>query len=223
VTFGRVATSPGGNVGVFSAPADGSGTPELLAPVERANMWTTSWSPDGRRLLVNVSGRETGGDIGLLSLDGDRKLMPLIQTPFDEGQGAFSHDGRLVAYTSNESGRSEVYVQPYPAMDARAQVSTDGGNEPVWSHTSRELFFRQGKKVMAADVTASPRFSAGRPRLLFEGDIAGGPATPGYDVSANGQRFLVVRGRGGSGADELAVVLNWPEDIRRAASAGKKP
>jgi Tol biopolymer transport system component len=126
-----------------------------------------------------LSGRETGGDIGLLSLDGDRKLMPLIQTPFDEGQGAFSHDGRSVAYTSNESGRSEVYVQPYPAMDARVQVSTDGGNEPVWSHSGRELFFRQGKKLMAADVMAAPRFSAGRPRVLFEGDFAGGPGTPG--------------------------------------------
>ena len=223
VTFGRVATSPGGNVGVFSAPADGSGTPELLAPVERANMWTTSWSPDGRRLLVNWPGRETGTDIGLLSLDRERKLTPLIQTSFDELQGAFSHDGRFVAYTSNESGRSEVYVQPYPAMDARAQVSTDGGSEPVWSHTGRELFFRQGKKMMAADVTASPLFSAGRPRVLFEGDFAGGIGMPGYDVSADDRRFLVVRGRGGSGADELAVVLNWLEDVRRAASAGKKP
>jgi len=225
VAFGRVAASAGGQIGIMSASTDGSGAPELLVPVERANWFTSSWSPDGRRLLVNWPGRETGGDIGLLSLDGDRRLTPLLRTPFDEGQGVFSHDGRFVAYTSNESGRSEVYVQPYPSLDTRVQVSTDGGNEPVWSHTGRELFFRQGKKLIAVDVKSAPRFSAGRPRVLFQADFAAGPGGAGYDVSTDDQRFLVVSGRGDSSADDLAVVLNWLEEVRRAARAagGRKP
>jgi len=224
VTFGRVATAAGGKTGILSAPADGSGPPELLASVERGNWFPTSWSPDGRRLLVNWPGHETGADIGLLSLDGERKLTPLLRTPFDETNAVFSRDGRLVAYTSNESGRAEVYAQPYPAMDARVQISTDGGSEPVWSRSGRELFFRQGKKMMAAGVTAAPRLSIGRPVVLFEGDFARGPGLPGYDVSIDDQRFLVVRGPGSSGANELAVVLDWFEEVRhKAAAGGKKP
>jgi hypothetical protein len=135
----------------------------------------------------------------------------LLATRFSETSPTLSPDGRWLAYVSNESGRYEVYVQSYPGPGARLQVSTDGGRAPLWSADGRQLFYRYADQMMAVPVAAGPSFSAGKPRLLFEGRYAGG-----YDVSPDGRRFLMIRIEEES-ADktELHVVLNWFEELKR--------
>ncbi len=130
----------------------------------------------------------------------------------------FSPDGHFLAYVSDESGRREVYVQPYPGPGGKLTISTDGGQEPVWSADGRELFYRNGNQMLAVAIRTEPTFSAGKPRLLFEGnyqlDAVGHPF---YDVSPDGQRFLMVRPKGGGAPTQLYVVLNWGEELKRLA------
>ena len=97
----------------------------------------------------------------------DRKTQPFLRTPFFEGAPQFSPDGRWVAYLSDESGREEIYVQPYPGPGGKSQISTDGGTEPVWNPNGRELFYRSGNKMMAVDIATQPVFAAGRPIALY--------------------------------------------------------
>ena len=155
----------------------------------------------------------------------DRKAQPFIRTPFNESAPQFSHDGRLVAYYSDESGRSEIYVQPYPGPGGKWQISTDGGTEPVWNPNGRELFYRSGDKMMAVDISTQPSFAAGKPHMLFEGSYAPTPLTfPNYDVSADGQRFLMLKpaGQAQAAATHINVVLNWFEELKRLVPVGTK-
>jgi dipeptidyl aminopeptidase/acylaminoacyl peptidase len=207
----------------LSTAADGAGSVERLGPASGMNVWPICWAPNGRFLLTQSVGKETGMDIDHLPLEGERTARPLVKTPFDEGEAVISPDGRFVAYISNETGRSEVYVQPYPSMDTRLQVSTGGGAEPVWSRAGKELFFRQGRKMLAVPIRTSPALATDRPQVLFEGNYLDGPGVANYDVTADGQRFLMVRGRTSGRGGEVDVVLNWFEELRAAGSAGKRP
>lgn len=123
----------------------------------------------------------------------DRKAQPFLRTPFNEGGARFSPDGRWLAYVSDESGRPEIYVQPYPGPGGKWQVSTDGGTEPAWNRNARELFYRSGNKMIVVETTITPSFSAGKPRVLFEGEYLATQFPQlgsDYDVSPDGQRFL---------------------------------
>jgi Tol biopolymer transport system component len=204
-------SNQGGPLNLFSQAVDGSSGPERLttSPVAHAAM---SWSPDGRRLAFTEA--SAGGNRDILVLDtAVGKVAPFIKTEFAEGGAQFSPDGRFIAYISNESGRAEVYVQPYPGPGGKWQISTDGGTEPRWNRNGRELFYRSGDRMMVVPVSTASTFSAGRPQMLFERRY---PSTqlpqtaPHYDVSADGQRFLMVKeGERGPGAP-INVVLNWP-------------
>jgi Tol biopolymer transport system component len=166
----------------------------------------------------------TGIDIWVLRL-GDRKAQPFLQTPFNEGAPRFSPDGRWLAYTSDESGRYEVYVQPYPGPGGKWLISTEGGTEPVWNRNGRELFYRAGDKMMAVDIATQPGFSAGNPRMLFDGPYALSPAAPpNYDVSPDGQRFLMLKPveQAGAAPTQINVVLNWTEELKRLVPTGGK-
>src|ERR1700739_3608398 len=99
----------------------------------------------------------------------DHKAQPCLKTKFNEAAAQFSLDGNWVAYASDESGRNEIYVQPYPGPGGKWQISTVGGREPLWNRNSRELFYRNGNKVMAVEITTKPSFSPGTPKMLFEG------------------------------------------------------
>jgi hypothetical protein len=115
-------------------------------------------------------------------------------------------------------GRFEVYVQPFPGPGVVAQVSADGGTEPVWAPNGREVFFRQGDKMMVADVATTPAFSVSRPRVLFEGRFEVSFLVPGariYDVSADGQRFLMLKSSTLAASRQLRLVVNWFEELRR--------
>ena len=205
----------GGPANLFWIAADGSGAEERLATSEEEQA-PDSWSLDGQFLIFQQNTR----DLWVLPLAGDRKARPFLQTQFGEYQGKVSPDGRWIAYSSNESGRSEVYVQPFPSPGGKRQISTEGGAEPAWARSGRELFYRNGNKMMAVDVTTTPSFSAGSPRVLFEGQFIGGSRT--YDVAPDGQRFLVVRpSEQEAAATQINVVLNWFEELRRRVPAAR--
>jgi eukaryotic-like serine/threonine-protein kinase len=141
-----------------------------------------------------------------------RKAQPFLRTPFTETAPKFSPDGHWLAYASDESGRFEIYVQPYPGPGGKWQISTEGGMEPVWNPNGGELFYRSGNKMMVVDVETKSGFSAGKPRLLFDaGFYSPTPATfPNYDVSRDG-RFLMLKPseQQGQAATQINVVLNY--------------
>ncbi len=177
-------------------------------------------SPDRRWLIYaadNTLEKQSGWDLFLLPLQGERTPQPFLGTQFDEIQPAFSPDSRWLAYASNETGRWEIYVLPYPGPGPRAQISTDGGLQPLWSPSGRELFYRNGDQMMAVEISAPPAFSASAPRQLFEGRYVQGGMNPGwanYDVSADGQRFLLLRSEQEGGPTQMTVVLNWLDELR---------
>ena len=116
--------------------------------------------------------------------------MLVLKTPFDEAEAQFSPDGRWLAYQSNETGRNEIYVRPFPKIDGRWQISLSGGTRPAWARNGRELFYINNGKMMAVSVTLEPSFTVSAPRVLFEG-----PYTDNFDVAVDGQRFLMIKTR----------------------------
>ncbi len=209
---------------LFWQRADGSGGLERLTTSEYVNT-PSSWSPDGQLLAFWEVNATTGWDIWVLRLS-DRKAQPFLRTPFNESVPRFSSDGRWLAYISNETGRYEIYVQPYPGPGGKWQISTEGGTEPAWNRNGRELFYRSGDKMMAVDIATQPSFAAGKPRVLFAGRYEPTPATfPNYDVSPDGQRFLMLKpGEAAEAAPtQINVVLNWFEELKRRVPPGKSP
>ena len=174
-----------------------------------------SWSPDGQTLIFKEFNPKTGLDLWLLPLTGDRVPRPYLVTPFNEGLATVSPDGHWLAYVSDESGRREMYVRSFPAGGGKWQISTQGGAAPLWARNGRELFFRSGEAVLAVDVTTKPGFSLGKARLLFEGRYLREPDGIDYDVTADGQRFLMIKpSEGELAATRFNVVLNWSEELK---------
>ena len=212
-----------GTMSLYWMPADGNGGPERLTTSENPQ-FPGSWSPDGQVLVFTEADPTTGWDIWMLGLPGDRKPRPFLQTPANEAGPIFSPDGHWLAYVSDESGRQEIYVRPFPGPGGKIPISTDGGTQPVWARNGRELFYRNGDKMMLAAVETRPVFTAAKPRLLFEAHYETGfsPFEPDYDVSPDGQRFLMVKASEQESAPtQLNVVLNWSDELRRLAPAGK--
>jgi hypothetical protein len=158
----------------------------------------------------------TRSDIWLVS-ESDRAPKPLLSSGFNEGQPAISPDGKWLAYVSDESGKSEMYVTGYPAARGRSLISIDGGEEPIWSRNGKELFYRNGQRWMVVTTSTQPTFDAGRPRLLFEGNYLNVSGLS-YDVTADGQRFVLIRGVEAPPVREIHVVLNWFEELKRLTS-----
>jgi len=200
---------------IFSQPADGSGAAEQLTAWGSV---PTSVSSDGKTIVFRQNSGTTGRDIGMVRVEGERQPEMLLQTPFDEHTGMLSPEDRWLAYVSNESGREEIYLTPFPGPGGKRQISTEGGTEPLWSRDGRELFYRSGEKTMAVAISTEPELTAGKPTLLFEGlyetGMGLGP-NPGsnYDVAPDG-RFVVIRDQG-SGLAQINVVLNWFEELKR--------
>ena len=134
-------------------------------------------------------------------------------TPFDERSPRFSPDGKWLAYVSDESGRDDVYVQPFPGPGPKWLVSTDGGIDPVWSRDGRELFYRKDDEMMAVSVAPKGEFAAGRPQRLFEIRFDADDNGPAYDVSRDGKSFVMPRGVQGRMPGELHLVLNWFDEV----------
>jgi serine/threonine-protein kinase len=213
-----------GPINQFRVSADGSGSPERLVASEHAQ-FVESFAPDGQHLAFMDIDPETGNDLWVLPLEGERKAKPLVRTPYAERGATFSPDGRWVAYTSNASGSWQVYVQPYGRSVGKSQVSSDGGTEAVWARDGRELFYRNGDRMMVVAVKRGDELVAGKPSLLFEGRYAMGPVEgfTNYDVSRDGQRFLMIKSEQPSAPTQLNVVLNWFEDLEHRTGAAKRP
>jgi serine/threonine-protein kinase len=222
ITYG---STTGGHENLFWRPADGSGPAERLTTSDHLHS-AASWSPDGQTLAFVEARPETGWDIWVLPRLGDRRARALFQTRFSEAYPDFSLDGRQLAYASDESGRSEVYVQAYPGPGPRHQVSTDGGTAPAWSRDGRELFYTttqsgggQGTltKMMAVPVSFRPTLTFGAPRMLFQGWYGASNLIRGYDASPDGQRFLMVqpKERPAVNAVHMILVQNWLDELNR--------
>jgi serine/threonine-protein kinase len=208
-----------GRVGLYRKRADGSGDEELLLESTTSPV-PSSWSPDGRFLLYSDVVSNTGNDIWLLPLEGDRKPQPFLATEFAEAEAAFSPDGRWVAYQSEESGRIEVYVRPFPAGGGKWQISVNGGTHPRWQADGKRLYFRNENQVMTVEVDAAgDALRIGAPAVLFEGPYLqaaiGGVVYADYDVAPDGERFVMLRGEGRDAVpDHLVVVLGFEDELR---------
>ena len=175
-----------------TVPIAGSLQPRAAAPDAPPVQIATSWSSAGRIAFtaMNVSTRTS--DIYVLDSAGGH-ARPFLQTRFEEHEAAISPDGRLIAYCSDESGASEVYLRAIDQPADKVQLSVSGGREPLWSHDGRRVYFRNAKAFLAVDVTSAPSLSAGTPQLVFEGDFVEGAEAAGYDVGADDTFVLLQR------------------------------
>jgi serine/threonine protein kinase len=220
--------SPDGNRIVFASLRDGppslfqkvsnsAGNDEPLLKSLIPNL-PYDWSRDGHFIIYGVIDPKTSWDLWVLPLDGDRTPIPFLQTNFDERQAQFSPNGKWVAYTSNESGRVEVHVRPFPAAAGNWQVSTDGGEQPRWRSDGKELFYLSADhKLMALEVnTEGPTFEHHAPKALFVTRV-GGIDTPGhyYAVTDDGQRFLLNNLVEEAAHTPITVVTNWTAGLKR--------
>jgi serine/threonine-protein kinase len=224
------STAGGGEENAFLVSADASGAPDRLVTCDCPSH-PASWAPDGRT-IVSVEREDNDYDLVRVDVTGTRQRTPLLHSKADEYYPDISPDGAWIAYTSNESGKNEVYVQPFPGLGSRHQISTDGGAAPAWSRDGRELFYiataigspRTGTtggqasltRVMAVAVKAAPTFVASRPRVLFEGRYGATAIVRPYDVSTDGQRFLMVKqkDRAPFSASQMILVQNWLEELK---------
>jgi Tol biopolymer transport system component len=174
------------------------------------------WSRDGRYIAFDSLGKETGWDIWVMPVSGDRKPVPFLKTPFGELLPVFSPDGRFLAYQSNESGRYEVYVQSFPGPGGKWQISTAGGVEPRWRADGKELYYRApDQRLMAVGIQNGSGFEAGPPQPLFQARFDMTPSRDRYLPTADGQRFLTVAPLGREAMTPTTVVVNWYADLGR--------
>jgi serine/threonine-protein kinase len=204
---------------LFWRSADGSGEEERLTTNDRLQT-PTSMSRDGRLLFYTELAPDTGHDIWVLNLGVQPPVATAVaKTRFAEASPSISPDGHWLAYNSDESGRPEVYVSAFPGLGGRTVISSDGGEEPRWSKDGRELFYRAGDRMMAVTVAPGSSLTAGSPRMLFEGRYqVSDTGVGGFDVSADGQRFLMVQPTvREQPATEFNIVLGWFNDVKARA------
>ena len=203
--------------GIYLQRADGSAPAESVYAHPKT-VDEITWTPDGRTAVVrHGSGGTRTRDIFALRPGIDTMARPLVAGVFDEFGAAVSPDGRWIAYASLESGRSEVFVRRFDDPGAgRSQVSVDGGDEPLWAHNGRELFYRSSRgDFLVADVGLQPTFAVRGQRTLFNrANLATDPFHRSYDVAPGDQRFVMVN-RAASSMAELILVVNWPAGLAR--------
>ena len=203
-----------GKCGLYWKPADGSGPEEQLVSDSTDCMTAESFSHDGQNLAYEITTTQTGHDIWIMPLSGDRKPQPFAADRFSEWSPTFSPDGHWMAYGSDESGRAEIYVRPFPGPGGKWQISTEGGDRVVWSRDGTELFYRNGSKLMAVPIDIKHGFTPGTPHLLWEGNYL---ATGHYfDAMPGAKQFVFIKEMEQThGAIEINVVLNWFDELKR--------
>jgi len=208
---------------LFWQPYDGSSPMERLTTSEYGQQ-PGSWSLDGKTLAFEDVHPDTGDDIALLDVRSGR-VTQFLNSKYAEWYPEFSPDGRWMAYTSDESNRHEVYIRPFPGPGMKQQVSSEGGSEPLWARNGKQLFYRRQDQVWVVDVRIEGGLTTGKPRFLFEkpGYNRSYPIRA-YDLSLDGQRFLMVRFENWkpTPVTEMILVQNWFEELKRLVPAGKK-
>jgi len=216
-----------GRTSLMRRRADGVGSEELVANLGR-EVVDTRWSHDGAWLVLSVAGPPSL-DLFAMRLGVDSAPRPLLAESHDEGLPALSPDGRWLAYVSTETGEAQVFVRPFPEVQkGKWQISTDGGDAPLWSRDGRELIFRSadGKEIYGSDLTRGPNETSIRKLLQlpvpyqFETNGLGGQM---FELSRDGRRFLMVRQGAGDKSGDLVVVQNFFQELRAATSASKEP
>jgi serine/threonine-protein kinase len=206
---------------IFQMPWDGSGPANRLTRTQGKSN-PSSWKLDGRALAFVHRTPDLDDDIWILSPEGE--AQPFIQSRFDAGWPAFSPDGKWLAYGSNETGRYEVYVRPYPGPGPRVQISMDGGDSPAWARNGKELFYQGSREerdgtspMMVVDIETDPEFQAGIPKVLFRNRMWSTIPVRTYDVTPDGEHFLMVREDTLplEEVTEFHAVLNWFEELKR--------
>ena len=212
----------GGESGIVRQPVDGSRPQERLTTTTERQM-PHSWSPDGQYVAFTETGRPGTHDIAILPLEGDGEPQFIISTEFAECCPQFSPDGKWLAYVSNELGRPNVYVSPFPEPNVKWLVSEEeeGGEQPVWNPNGKEIFYRSGNRMMVASVQAGDQaLTVGRPEVLFEGSYVSTHSLPTgyqyYSISPDGRRFLMLKEEQlRQEQNQINVVLNWFEELKR--------
>ena len=207
-----------GQSNVYSMAADGSGNVERLTESPNAEA-PSSATPDGAHVVVRRDTPTTGQDLVLLSLDPSHAVTPLLESKFNERNGEVSPNGKWLAYDSNESGRYEVFVRPFPnTAGGRWPISSGGGSQPAWTRDGRELIYSgTDNRLMGTTITDQGTFSAGPPHVVADVRRFVGVLARAYDISPDGKRFLIVEEGddvSASGAN-IIVVLNWTEELQR--------
>jgi len=220
ITFSKV-----GNSNLYWLPWDGSGPIERLTN-SQFSQHAGSWTPDGR-FLAFVEQNLVNRDICIFQMD-TKQIKPFINTPLDDEYPEFSPDGRWLAYSSEQSspGRYEVFVTAFPGPGKKLTISDEGGREPLWARNGRELFYwnLDHTKLMATEITTRPTFQAGKPHVLFEHKCLGSIPIRNYDITPDGQRFLIAE-QGEIKPVEvtrLNIIQNWFEELKRLVPTGKK-
>jgi len=186
--------------------ADGVGPERDLGEATRVGCFT----PDERGALIVRNAKDTVRDLWFLPLGSDAEAKPILQTPAEERSPQLSPDGSLLAYESDDSGHHEVFLTRFPSGEGKWQVSIHGGVQPMWNPNGRELFFLQENVIFAVDVQSEPNLVLGTPKILFDGDKLGIQMWRGFDVAADGERFIVLKYEGPKEANPgIVVVENW--------------
>jgi len=211
----------GNNRDLYVKRGDGVGAAEPVLDLA-AEVDEGFWSPDGEWLIyrTGISGGE-GRDIFAWRSGPDSVTVPVAADPrFDERSPALSPDGRYLAYMSDESGRWEVYVCSFPELQAgRWQISVRGGTTPAWSHSGRELFYRSGQDLMAVEVVTTPTFAPGQQKVLFSAaEYVDSGSRSGFDITADDQRFVMIRNDEAQVEGDLVIVQNFFEELKQGVA-----
>jgi serine/threonine-protein kinase len=213
-----------GKGNIYWLAADGSTPLERLTTGD-CHQVPGSFTPDGATLAFVELCPDTGWDINLLNMK-SRQVSLFLNTTANESYPEVSPDGRWIAYVSDESGREEVYVRPFPGPGGKWQISSDGGNMPLWSREGKQLFYTStnAQDYWVVDVRMDESFFARKPRPLFTSkQFAGGSPSHAWDVSPDGQHFLMTKfgDRTPTPVTEIILVQNWFEELKRLAPAKK--
>jgi serine/threonine-protein kinase len=205
IAFG---SNRGGGFDLYVMASDGSSPPRRITARNKGDL-PSAWSPDGKVVLISEQQRGTLSDILAVPLRWPTIPTPMVSSRFDEAGAVFSPDGHWIAYRSNESGRDEIYVQPYPPTGRKRLVSVDGGTNPVWSRDGQELFYRSGNRMMVVETQIGNELSVRKPRVLFKGEFE-----PEFDVTADRQRFVMVRRAAVSPGTRINVILGAFDQLK---------
>lgn len=223
IVFGSVKQN--GIMNIYRKNATGAGSEDAVLALPESTS-PTDWSSDGRHIVYDFESPKTLMDIWVMPLSGERKPVAYLQTAFAEGQGRLSSDSRWIAYASNETGRNEVYVQPFPAAAGKWQIPTGGGAQPRWRADGKELYYLSAQDQELIAINAVPvrasatTFDVGAPAVLFttrlgqsaslnQGAVTANTILQSYAPSADGQRFFLLRPGVERPNPPVTVVVNW--------------